>query len=135
MLGWASTICCLILLASMLLFVVNQTSAASRAQVQELGNAQPAANNSSAPASSNLLAAQGTNAAARSGTTPANEGTGKRLIEEAAETLRSPFSGVASSSSSEWATRGLTTLLALIFYGAVLGFFARAIQIRVRAMA
>ena len=125
MLGWASTICCLILLASMLLFVVNQTGAASRAQLQEAGSAQPAS----------ITTSSGTNLASRPGTASAHESSARKLVDEAAETLRSPFSGVASSSSSEWATRGLTTLLALIFYGAVLGFFARAIQIRVRAMA
>ena len=45
--------------------------------------------------------------------------------------LTSPFSGIVSASSSEWADHGVRLLLALLVYGFGLGFLARALRVRV----
>jgi hypothetical protein len=125
-LSWFSTACCLIVLASFVVFVVNQSGAASRGQVAELGGTITAEN-----------AAAGTNVAAKqngSASTTAPESPLHKLLDNTAETLRSPFSGVTSSSHSEWYVRGLGTLLAILFYGFLLRFIARALQVRAKPL-
>jgi hypothetical protein len=48
----------------------------------------------------------------------------RRFIDGAASTLTSPFRSLANSSSA-WVTRGLPTIIALVVYGAGLGYLAR----------
>jgi hypothetical protein len=111
-LTWLSTACCLVLVASFGVFAVNQSHAASQAQVQalETGTAEAAT--------------------AKGAAAGAHKSTLHRVLDEAAEALRSPFSGVASASHSEWVKIGLATLLALLFYGVVLRFLARVLRVR-----
>jgi hypothetical protein len=120
MLGFASTLCCLVVVASFVLFAVNQTSMASRAQVSELGGA-PSASSS-----------QGSGSSANAGTSSTHESAGHRRLDEAAEALTSPFSGLTSSMHNEWVAKGVGTLLALLLYGVVLRFLMRAVQVRAR---
>jgi hypothetical protein len=56
-----------------------------------------------------------------------NKDTAHRVIDEASETLRSPFAGVASSSHSEWTVELVGTALALFVYGFALRFAARSL--------
>jgi hypothetical protein len=120
-----STVCCLIVLASFVVFAVNQTSAASRGQVAELGG-------SITPAT----ATAATNVAAREGSarTAPTKSPLHKWLDDTAETLRSPFSSLTSASHSEWYVRGLGTLLALLFYGFLLRFIARAVQLRAKPL-
>jgi hypothetical protein len=108
----ASVVICLIVIASFTIFAVDQTKGASVHQQQELTVGTRAAT-SSAPKS-----------------TPAHEGAVHEAIDEASNKLTSPFSGVTSGSSSEWAIHGVNLLLALAIYGFGLGYLARVIRVR-----
>jgi hypothetical protein len=48
----------------------------------------------------------------------------RRLIDEAARTLTSPFRSIVQS-DSQWIVHGVPTIVALLVYGAGLGFLAR----------
>jgi hypothetical protein len=102
----ASIVLCLIVIASFLLFAVNQTSTASGKQQEVLG--------------SKPVAAQ-TAAGAK------HESGARRTLDETAETLTSPMDGL---SSSEWGERSLRLIFALLVYGFALGFLARALRVR-----
>lgn len=125
MLSWASTVCCLIVIASFVVFVVNQTGAASRHQLAELGGSITPG---TATAASNPASAGGKGAAK-----PAPESPLHKWIDESAETLRSPFSALTSA-HSEWFVQVVGTLLALLLYGFVLRFLARSLQVRAKAL-
>ena len=105
----ASWVICLIVLASFLVFAVNQTSSASTHQQDELSG-------STAPAG-----------------TPAykHESTVHKAIDEAADFFTSPFTAVVSGSSSQWAIHGVKTVLALLVYGFGLSYLSRVIRVRV----
>lgn len=111
-----SIVICLIVAASFLIFVVEQTSSASTHQQEVLGGHQ-------APA--NAPGATGTAAPA-----PKHQSALHKKIDEASNELTSPFSGITSGSSSQWLIRGVNLLLALLLYGFVLSFLARAIRVR-----
>ncbi len=102
---------CVIVIASFVVFAADQTKSASRNQQEEI---------TSSLATSNGAA-----------TVPAHESSVHKVIDEASSELTSPFSGIVSGSSSEWAIRGTKLLLALLVYGFGLGFLARAISVRV----
>jgi hypothetical protein len=123
LLGWASIACCLIVVASFGLFVVNQTSAASTHQQNELVGTGEASSNTRA-AGNALAANEGPQAAQKPGTV-------HRLIDEAAQKLTSPFSSLTSGSHSQWAIELVGTLLALFLYGFVVRFVvARMMHVR-----
>ncbi|HWX45396.1 MAG TPA: hypothetical protein VNY52_08745 [Solirubrobacteraceae bacterium] len=109
----ASRIICLIVVASFVIFAVNQTSRASTHQQEELSGAAATAHASTAavPVS--------------------HEGTVHRVIDEAATKLTSPFSGITAGSTSQWAIRGVGTVMALLMYGVGLGYLARVLRFRV----
>lgn len=119
MVGWVSIVCCLIVVASFGLFVVNQTSAASSHQQNELVGTGESNNR---PGSVN----------ANSGNaTTGQPGTVHKLIDEASEKLTSPFSSLTSGSHSQWVIEIVGTLLALLLYGVLLRFFvARVLHLR-----
>ncbi len=102
---------CLIVVASFVIFAVDQTGSASKTQQEAISG--PVAK---APAG---------------GSASSHEGSVHRAIDDAANGLTSPFSGVTSGSSSEWAIRGTKLLLALIVYGFGLGYLARTLRVRV----
>ncbi len=106
----ASAVICLIVLASFAVFAFDQVSGASTNQQREVsGGATPAATGARAP----------------------HESTMHKALDEAANELTSPFSGVTAGSSSEWAVRGVGLLLALVVYGFGLGYLARVLRVRV----
>jgi hypothetical protein len=106
LLRWVSRIVCLIVIASFVIFAVGQTSSASAHQQEALN---------------------GTSAA----TAPAHQSAVHKAIDEAAGKLTSPFSGITAGANSQWMVRGVGTVMALLVYGAGLGFLARVLRIRV----
>ena len=109
-----SVVICLIVAASFLIFVVEQTSSASTEQQEALGGHRAPAN---APAGSGKP-------------TLKHQSTLHKKIDEASNEFTSPFSSITSGSSSQWAIRGVNLLLTLLIYGFVLSFLARAIRVR-----
>jgi predicted PurR-regulated permease PerM len=109
-----SILICLIVAASFLIFVVEQTSSASTEQQEALGGHRAPAN---APTGSGKPA-------------PKHQSALHKKIDEASNELTSPFSSITSGSSSQWLIRGVNLLLALLLYGFVLSFLARAIRVR-----
>ena len=105
----ASWIICLIVLASFVVFAVGETSSASTHQ-QELVNVHRTP---------------------RETQSVKHESTLHKTIDEVADFFTSPFSGVVSGSSSQWVIHGVKTFLALLIYGFVLSYLARAISVRV----
>jgi predicted PurR-regulated permease PerM len=107
---------CLIVAASFVAFAVDQTSTASGHQQEIL--------NPKAPAASTQRGTAGT-------ATPAQpaEGGFRKQLDEVSEALTSPVSGLASS-SSEWGSRTLRLIFALLFYGFALGYLARVLRVR-----
>jgi hypothetical protein len=108
----ASFVICLIVIASFAIFAVDQTKGASAHQQQELKVGTKEA-----------LTSQPKSA-------PEHESSVHEAIDEASNQLTSPFSGVTSGSSSEWAIHGVNVLLALAVYGFGLGYLARVIRVR-----
>ena len=108
----ASWVICLIVLASFLVFVVDQTSAASTHQQEDLDS----------PRSASAAGASGTSK---------HESDLHKTIDEASNVFTSPFAGVFSGSNSQWLIRGGETVLALLIYGFGLGYLARVLRVRV----
>ncbi len=102
----ASIALCLLVALSFLLFAVNQTSTASGHQQAELA---------------------GGSAVAQSHGGHAQERGFHRSVDEVAEAVTSPVSGL---SSSAWAEHGLRLLFALLVYGFALGYLARVLRVR-----
>jgi len=107
----ASLIVCLIVAASFLLFVVDQTKSASGHQQEKLAQAGPPGTSSS-------------------GSSANHEGSIRSTLTEVSNDLTAPFAGLASS-SSEWADRGIRLVLALLVYGVGIGYIVRVVQVRV----
>jgi hypothetical protein len=107
-----SRIACLIVIVSFGLFVIDQTSSASTHQREALNGTN------GGPAS--VPAAQ-----------PAKEGEAHKAIDEVADKITSPFSGITAGSTSQWVIRGVATVMALLVYGVGLGFLARFLRLRV----
>jgi len=105
----ASWVICLIVLASFVIFVVEQTSSASTHQQEEINEHPPSPG---APA-------------------PKHESTVHKKIDEASNFFTSPFAGIVSGSSSQWVIHLVKTALALFVYGFVLSYLARVIRVRV----
>ena len=111
----ASLVICLIAIASFALFVVNQTSSASNHQQEVL-------NGAATPTTT-----RGTAGSAHA--SHRHVGAVREAIDDAANTLTSPFAGVTSDSSSEWTIHTVKLLLALAIYGFGLGFLARVLRV------
>jgi hypothetical protein len=119
LLRWASIAICVIVIASFVVFAVDQTKSASGRQQEELVGTVPAAT-------------VGTGARhAAAGAAPAHESGVHKALDDASSQLTSPFSGIISGSSSEWAIRSTKLLLALVVYGFGLGYLARVLGVRV----
>ena len=99
----------MIVAASFLVFAVQQTKTASGHQQEEV--ASPTGQTAEEPA-------------------VRHEGTLHKALDEVSSELTSPFAGVVSS-SSEWTTRGVKLLIALVVYGFGLGYLARVLRVRV----
>lgn len=106
----ASRIACLIVIASFVVFAVDQTRSASIHQQNEV-----AGGSTSTPA------------------TPSAEhkSTLRRTLDETSGALTSPFAGAVSGSTSEWVTHIVRTVLALLVYGFGVAFLVRFVRVRV----
>lgn len=113
LLRFSSLVICAIVVASFAIFVLDQTSTASRHQSEEVANGPTLSASTSAAASK------------------AHEGSVHKAIDAASSQLTSPFAGVVSGFSSEWLTRIVELLLALIIYGLGFGYLARVLHVRV----
>jgi hypothetical protein len=102
----ASFVICLIVIASFTIFAVGQTKSASAHQQAEISETSTK-------------------------TGASHESSLHKRIDEASDQLTSPFAGIVSSSSGEWAVRGVNLLLALVVYGFGLGYLARVLRVRV----
>jgi hypothetical protein len=114
----ASLLICLTVIASFAIFAFDQTSSASTHQQEELNGAPPTASTSAGIAASTATSGQ-------------HKGALHSAIDSASNGLTSPFSGITSGSSSQWAMHGMNLVLALVVYGFGLGFLARTIRVRV----
>ncbi len=107
----ASVSICALVLVSFLVFAVQQTKEGSLHQQQEITS--PAA----AEASNHAKSAA------------PHEGTLHKALTDTSNKLTAPFAGLVSS-SSEWASRGIKLVLALLVYGFGLGYLARVLRVR-----
>jgi hypothetical protein len=123
----ASIVICLIVAASFALFAINKTSGAAAHQ-EALVNEEGAPATGSGPAAPHGTA----NAGGSSGATSAASAKKSSLrsdIDDAANTLTSPFAGIVSDTSSQWTIRTVKLLLTLAIYGFGLGFLARVLRV------
>ncbi len=119
LLRFASFVICTIVIASFVIFAVTETKSASSHQTEEIAGHQSATTSTSPGAAGSRERSK------------AHVGSLHRTIDEASEQLTSPFAGIASRSTSEWASRGVKLALALAVYGFGLGYLARVLRIRV----
>jgi predicted PurR-regulated permease PerM len=106
----ASLVICLIVIASFIVFALNQTKTASGHQREVLGE---------------------TSAAVHEGkSTNGKESSAHKRLDEVSSKLTSPFSGIVTD-SSEWAKRSVELILALLVYGFGLSYIARVLRVRV----
>jgi hypothetical protein len=124
----ASVAICTITIVSFALFAISQTGTASTHQQKVLNGEASAPGEPNATGEVNS-AGSASRRGRRSAST-AHEGTVRRVIDEASEALTSPFAGVVSSASSEWAIRTVELLLALAVYGFALSYVARMVRVR-----
>jgi hypothetical protein len=111
----ASFLICVTLLTSFAFFALDQTRGASARQRESLGPAPALASTSALP--SGLASAP-------------HHSPVRRAIDDAAEALTSPFAGIVSRASGEWAVRSAELFAALALYGFGLGYLARVLRIR-----
>jgi len=52
-------------------------------------------------------------------------GRGRELIDDTNDVLLGPFAAITEDSRSGWVRRGVPTLLGLVLYGFLLGYFSR----------
>ncbi len=105
----ASIVICLIVAASFLTFAIQQTKAASRNQSEAIDTGSATGSSSSS--------------------TP-HEGSVHKALDEASDSLTSPFAGIVSGIKGEWEVRTVKLLLALLVYGFGLGYVARVLRVR-----
>jgi hypothetical protein len=106
-----SLFCCLIIVASFVLFARDQVAGASRHQQNELvvGASVPAGSGGSSPGHRVAVA---------------KKAQPRAFIDGAAHTLTGPFDSVISS-TNPWVSHGTPAVLGLLIYGLALGFVAR----------
>ena len=109
----ASVVICLIVVASFTIFAVDQAKGAS-SQQEPLVRGAPSNTNGEGQS--------------KSGSSSADESGVHKTVDEASNSLTSPFSGITAGSKSVWTIHGVNLLLALVIYGFGLGFLARVLQ-------
>ena len=99
-----SYICCALVIASFAMFARDQISGASKHQVAQIASGTPTS----------------------PGVTPVAHRPGevRRVIDETARALTSPFRSVFQS-SSQWAEQIFALVCAIVVYGVGLGYLAR----------
>src|SRR5271154_7196338 len=93
----ASLAICLIVLASFTIFAVDQAKGASSHQQEALAKGAPSDTNG-----------EGTR---RSGSSSSKESSVHKTVDEASNSLTSPFSGITAGSKSSWTIHGTDLLL------------------------
>jgi len=106
----ASRVICLIVIASFVIFAVNQSGNASEGQQREVSSGSTKGG-SSAPESK-------------------HEDAVHKALDEVTAELTSPFSGLTSGMSNQWLIRSIKLLMTLVVYGFGLGFIARLLSVR-----
>ncbi len=106
-----SIVTCAIVALAFIVFAANQTKTASNTQREQIASLSP------------------TGGGTQTVKTSSHESGIHEALDEASNSLTSPFAGVVSN-SSEWVTRGVKLLLALLVYGFGLGFVARSLRVR-----
>jgi len=107
----ASIAVCAIAIVWFAVFALDQTSSASSHQQAEVNGTAPE------PAGS------------ASGSREGRKSAVHEALDKAFSALSSPFSGIAPSSSGQWTTHVVNTLLVLLVYGFGLGFLARLLKL------
>jgi hypothetical protein len=104
LLVFTSIVCCALVAASFAMFARDQVAGASKHQQNELVAGAPTT----------------------TGPIPVHKATAqpRKFIDAAARDLTSPFKSLVQS-DSQWVLHGIPTILALLAYGAGLGFAAR----------
>jgi hypothetical protein len=105
LLRYLSWLCCAFVIVSFFLFAVTQTSHASAGQASAVTTGAVSAG----PQKSRPIA---------------REGQPRRLIDQVAQKLNSPFTGIVST-DNRWIERLLPTLFSLLVYGLALSYLAR----------
>jgi hypothetical protein len=103
---FASVVCCTLVAASFVFFARDQVAGASKHQQNELVAGAPAA--TAAPV-------------------VVHHGQPRAFIDNAANTLTSPFSSLVHS-NNDWVTHGFPAAVALLVYGLGIGYVARFAQ-------
>lgn len=115
----ASFCACVVVITSFAFFALDQTRSASDRQREAVNSSLVAANPQASVAQGSIPAAAPRRSPLRA------------TIDDASRRLTSPFTGVISAASGEWAERGVELLLALAIYGFGLAYLARALRVRV----
>jgi hypothetical protein len=110
----ASLVICLIVIASFTIFAADQAKGASSHQQQALVKGAPSNTTGEGPG--------------KPGSSSTKESSVHKTVDEASNSLTSPFSGITAGSKSLWTIHGVDLLLALVIYGFGLGFLARVLQ-------
>jgi flagellar biosynthesis/type III secretory pathway M-ring protein FliF/YscJ len=109
-----SRVICVIVIAWFLVFAVNQTKTASGHQQRELNGQGQTVSEQQAEAAERKVEED-------------HRSSLHKALDETAEALTSPFSGMVSG-SSEWLKNGELALVALLVYGFGLGYLARMMR-------
>ncbi len=104
-------IACLFVVASFVIFVVDQSTNASGQQQEVVAQS----------------GGQTSHATTSAGSHPSELHKG---IDEVAEKITSPFAGIVSSSSSEWGYQLVRLVLSLLVYGLGVGYVVRYLSVR-----
>lgn len=112
-LRFASIVICVIVALAFIVFAADQTKAASDTQQEQIATVNPTTTGPVATPKSK------------------HEAGIHEALDEASNTLTSPFAGAVSGSSSEWVIHGVKLLLALLVYGFGVGFVARTLRVRI----
>jgi hypothetical protein len=113
-LHYLSILLTVIIAFSWILFAVDEIGDASASQTEKIALEQ-------------RDAANGDN----SGSSEDEHGVVRRTIDDAADQLTSPFSGIVADDASVWAIRTVPTVLGLLLYGVGLAVLSRWLVTRV----
>lgn len=105
-------IACLFVMASFAIFVVDQSTNASGQQQEVVAQS----------------GGQTLHTPKAAGSKPSGL---HKAIDEVSNQLTSPFAGIVSSSNSEWGSRIVQLVLALLLYGLGVGYVMRVLSVRV----
>ncbi len=129
---FAGRIACLIVVAWLLVFVVDQTGNASAQQQSavEQGTPQPGAHSPSSTQSPSGTQSPSSAESPAGARAQSRESGPHKMLNEVAEVLTAPFAAAVAGSHSQWVIHIVETLLALLVYGVAIGFLVRFVRLR-----